>query len=40
MAAAIQQLQDLAAAQKEIIVATWKLDARGRRAARASRRTT
>lgn len=27
-----QGVQDLAAAQKEIVVATWKLDARGRRA--------
>lgn len=30
-----QGVQDLAAAQKEIVVATWKLDSRGRRANRA-----
>ena len=30
-----QGVQDLAAAQKEIVVATWKLDSRGRRASRA-----
>ena len=29
-----QGVQDLAAAQKEIVVATWKLDSRGRRASR------
>jgi len=31
-----QGVQDLAAAQKEIVVATWKLDSRGRRANRAA----
>ena len=30
-----QGVQDLAAAQKEIVVATWKIDSRGRRASRA-----
>ncbi len=30
-----QGVQDLAATQKEIVVATWKLDSRGRRASRA-----
>ena len=34
-----QGVQDLAAAQKEIVVATWKLDARGRRARNAQSAT-
>ena len=34
-----QGVQDLAAAQKEIVVATWKLDSRGRRASRAASAT-
>ncbi len=34
-----QGVQDLAAAQKEIVVATWKLDSRGRRASRAGSAT-
>ena len=37
--AQMQGVQDLAAAQKEIVVATWKLDSRGRRASRAGSAT-